>query len=219
LNIFNNKLPHSVNIGGIEIQVNTDFRFSITFEEMIKEYDLEEDEQKKEFWDKALKLYYPILNIDFDKSTVEEKNMFNFIIDNVNEAIDKLMWFYICGREHIKNTQDQRQSKEEIYNFTYDEPKIYASFMQQYGRNIREEDIHWWDFKALFDGLNEDTEMKKVISIRATDLSKIKDKEQKEYYKKLKRAYKIPMPNDDEEINSDELEILLHGGNFSKLEK
>lgn len=218
MEIFNNKLPHSVNIGEIEIQINTDFRFSITFEEMIKEYNLEEDEERKEFWDKALKLYYPILNINFDKSTIEKKNMFNFVIDNVNEAIEKLMWFYRCGRDPIKNTEGQRPPKEEIYNFTYDEPKIYASFMQQYNRNIREENIHWWDFKALFDGLNEDTEIKKVISIRATDLTKIKDREMKDHYRKLKKICKIPLP-EDEEIDSEELEILMHGGNFSKLNK
>ncbi|WP_236897009.1 Gp15 family bacteriophage protein [Clostridium beijerinckii] len=219
MNILINKLPRTVQIGGIEILINTDFRTSIEFEELIKNYDLEDDEQRKEFWDNALKLYYPILNIDFNESTIEEKNLFNYVIDNVGEAINQIMWFYRCGNECIKNTENQKTSKEEIYNFIYDEPTIFASLMQQYGINIRQENLHWWDFKAYFDNLNEDTEMRKIMSIRATDLSKIKDKDMKEYYRKLKRAHKIPLPEDEEGVDSKELEILMHGGNFSKLNK
>ena len=49
------------------------------------------------------------------------------------------------------------------------------------------------------------------------DLNKIKDKEEKNYYRKMQELYKIPIAKDEkdklEEINN----ILLNGGDVSKV--
>ena len=59
--------------------------------------------------------------------------------------------------------------------------------------------MHWWKFKALFDGLNENTEIVKIMGYRSVNLSQIKDSEKRNYYKKMKRLYAIPDMRSQEE--------------------
>jgi len=47
-----------------------------------------------------------------------------------------------------------------------------------------------------FKALKEDNEIVKIMGYRAVDLGKIKDKEQKAYYKKMKDLYKIFISKD-----------------------
>lgn len=65
--------------------------------------------------------------------------------------------------------------------------------MQQYNIDLNKiKYMHWWKFKALFEGLNENTQIVKIMGYRAMDITKIKDKEEKARYKKLKRMYQLP---------------------------
>ena len=63
--------------------------------------------------------------------------------------------------------------------------------------------LHWWKFKALFNDLNENIQFSKIMSYRAMDLSKIKDKDMKKQYRKLKTLYALPDMRSEEEKESD----------------
>lgn len=219
MNILQNKLPSKVLIGGVEVLINTDFRTSITFEKLMKEYDLDEEDERKEFYDKALKLYYPILNEDFNKSDIQIKRLINHIADNYKEAINEFMWFYRCGKEINIEETERTTLKEEILNYEYDSDKLYAAFLDQYNMDLTEADLHWWKFKAMISGLKEDNEISKIMSIRATDLSQIKDKSLQEHYRKLKKIYKIPLPAEQVEEDNEVADILLNGGDLSQLKE
>ena len=76
--------------------------------------------------------------------------------------------------------------------------------MQQYKIDLNSiEYMHWWKFKALFEGLTENTQIVKIMGYRAMDLSKIKDKEEKKRYKKLQREYALPDDRTEEEKERD----------------
>lgn len=76
--------------------------------------------------------------------------------------------------------------------------------MDQYGINLQTIPyLHWWEFKALFTGLKEDNLIVKIMGYRAMDLSKIKDKDEKKYYKKLKRLYALPDMRTEEQKEAD----------------
>ena len=47
------------------------------------------------------------------------------------------------------------------------------------------------------------------MEIRALDLSKVKDKEQKAHYRRLKRVYKLPDPRSEEEREADMIDALV----------
>jgi len=76
--------------------------------------------------------------------------------------------------------------------------------MQQYNIDLQEiKYMHWWKFKALFNGLAENTEIVKIMGYRAVNLSKIKDKEQKNFYKRMKKIYALPDTRSQEEKESE----------------
>ena len=198
MNILIDLLPTSVNIDNKKYEINSDFRTSILFELLMRDNSIK-DEDKMYM---ALELYYPI------------------IPEDINVAIEKMLWFYRCGKDATKsrgNGKGQGRSSTQIYSFDYDDDYIYAAFMDQYGIDLQDvEYLHWWKFKALFKALKEDNEIVKIMGYRSIDLSKIKDKEQKSHYKYMKELYKIPLPQDEQEKLDEITNALLRGDDVSK---
>ena len=182
MNILVDPLPDVVIVGGMEYQINTGFRTSVLFELLVRD---------KKILDQAkiigmLKLYYPQEPADKD------------------EAIKKILWFYNCGKqeekkeERNKTAKDFRQDKA-LYSFEQDAPLIYAAFLAEYGIDLQDiEDLHWWKFSALFDGLSDDRKIRQVMRIRGMDTSGLSTKEIKRI-NDLKKYYAL---KDDVTVNS-----------------
>ena len=83
--------------------------------------------------------------------------------------------------------------KEASYSFIYDAEYIYSSFRQAYDIDLLESDLSWPQFKALFQGLPDDTIIKKIIDIRVRKLptGKGTEKERKALIES-KKAYALP---------------------------
>ncbi|WP_315069614.1 bacteriophage Gp15 family protein [uncultured Clostridium sp.] len=201
MNILTNALPQTVNIGGFEVKINTDFKTSIMFEELLNEYDLTDEGNQIKVWEKAIKLYYPI--------EIPKKLKI--------EAVNRLIWFY-RGDKEIENVKENKPSKNDIYSYSYDAEKIYSAFKADYNIDLNIEELHWWKFKALFWSLKEDNEIKKIMSIRALDTSNL-SKEQQEHYKKLKKIYAIPRSKKEIKHNKNLATILKRGGTLSELKE
>ncbi|WP_313469794.1 bacteriophage Gp15 family protein [Lysinibacillus sp.] len=90
--------------------------------------------------------------------------------------------------------QEEDESKDTVYDIRQDAEYIYASFMQDYGIDLIEQQgkLHWYKFKALLSGLREDTKFKKVIEIRQMPLptGRGSGKYRKEV-EELKKAYAL----------------------------
>jgi len=203
-NLLLTKLPQTLIIEGVEVSINSDFRHSIMFEGIFKE-NLEDEE----FWNKALKIYYPILDQTIMNDDIANIQLYNHVTNNIKETIKQMLWFYRCGKED-KNDEEQVTNKEETYSFEYDADYIYSAFLDQYGIDLQLEDsLHWW--------LKADNEISRIMSIRATDTTGLKGAEL-EHYKKLKKIYAIP--KDEKEVNHSNsiAEILKRGGDLSELE-
>lgn len=90
-------------------------------------------------------------------------------------------------------SQGGNESKK-TYSLKEDADYIYASFYQDYGIDLIEQQgkLHWLKFKALLDGLRSDTQFKEVINIRTMDLPKGKgSSKQRENIQKLKKQYAL----------------------------
>lgn len=192
------KLPQTVIIGGVGIEINSDFRTSIQFEELLNSYDLTDEEQQAEFHNEAIKLYY---NVEIPQQLIIE-------------AMDRVIWFYRCGKEFQETTSEESKINEKIYDFEYDDGKILAAFKEQYNINLLKEDLHWWEFKSMFDSLGDNTEIKKSMGIRAININEV-SKEQKEHYRKLKKAYAIPKPVEEVQEDMEMAELLMNGGEIT----
>ena len=202
MNLLIDLLPTTVDIEGIEYEINSDFRTSILFELLMQDLELSEEEKIIQ----ALTLYYKKWP------------------HNIEKAIDKMLWFYSCGKnKNLKSNKNKSGSNaEQIYSFDYDDEYIYSAFLDQYRIDLNDiEYLHWWKFKAMFKALKEDNEIVKIMGYRAIDLSKIEDKNQKEHYKKMKKLYEIPLAiSKDEQEKIDKInEILRNGGDISQILK
>jgi hypothetical protein len=157
-----------------------------------------DDAQKIE---QALLLYYPK------------------IPPNINLAMDQLLWFYRCGKDMVTSNGNGKGKSTQIYDFNFDDEYIYSAFLDQYGIDLQDTELHWWKFKALFKSLKEDNEIVKIMGYRSMDLNKIKDKDEKKHYKAMKELYKIQgQVSKDETEKLDSIKnALLNGGDLSKL--
>ena len=177
-NILLDKLPE-ITPNGFKIQ--TDFRNAIKFELLMQDNELS-TEIKIQL---AFQLFY------------------DEIID-VEKQIEDIIWFYTCGKE-IKTSQKNERSNrvKQIYSYEFDAGYIYSAFVEQYNIDLQEINMHWWKFKALFEGLNKNIKIIEIMGYRALDINKIKDKEERKYYKKLQKQYELPDMRSIEEKEAD----------------
>lgn len=170
----------------IKIDFDTNFRTCITFEIMMQ--NPKYSDRAKTF--QALNLFYPEINQ----------------ITNVKQAIDDIIWFYSCGKDEEKSTQKTKNNgnNKQIYSYVFDNDLIYSAFKDQYNIDLVEINyLHWWKFKAMFNGLKSDNKIVEIMGYRSIDLSEIKDKEMRKHYKKLQQIYKLPDMRSEEQKESD----------------
>lgn len=111
---------------------------------------------------------------------------------NCQKAVDFLLWFHACGIKK-KNGSGGRAKVGRGYCFKQDAPLIYAAFREQYGIDLRRtcsRDLHWWEFSAMMESLNDNVKMAKVMYWRTCDLKGL-PKEQKQFVKKMRDIYAL----------------------------
>ena len=111
-----------------------------------------------------------------------------------------------------------RKSKTRVYSFEYDDDYIYAAFMTQYGIDLQDiEYMHWWKFRAMFNSLTNQNEFVKIMEYRSIDLKDDMPKEQKSFYRKMKRIHALPSMDDEDERTNAIAEALMGDGDLSGL--
>ena len=181
MNLLIDKLPTEYE----GLKVDTNFRSFILFELLMQDNTI--DETEKIFL--AIRLF------------------FKEPIDDIRKMLNAILWFYRCGEEEniTKNIKEGENKKQkQIYSFEYDSKLIYSAFWSQYKLDLNEVDyLHWFKFRAMFDGLNDGNRICEIMSYRAIDLSQIKDKETKKKYRKLQRQFALPDNRTVEEKEKD----------------
>ncbi len=192
MGILESKLPISVLINGREYSIRSNFRTMIRFEQLMQ--DAEVSDQNKSLL--ALNMFYPE------------------IPDDVEKAVEKMLWFYRCDKQDNLYSQKAKKKRsryaDRIYDFDFDDEYIFAAFMSQYHMDLhRVRYLHWWKFKAMFDALSEDTLFVRIMEYRAVELDKV-PKEKRAFYKRMKMLYALPLPKDEEQRQNALEYALLH---------
>lgn len=181
MNILIDELPTSVEIDGVVYNIDTNFRSFIKLELLIDDPNLTKIEK-----------IYVILQIFYG----EQK------INNLKKAIDAILWMYKGGDEieAVAEAKDDFTPPKPIYNFNYDADLIFSAFMTQYNIDLNEiKYMHWWKFKALLKGLSEDVKFSKVLFYRSVKITSDMPKEQKKFYREMKKLYALPDNRTEEE--------------------
>ena len=170
------------------LKIRTDFRESIKFELLMQDNSVKERDKLM----LALNLYY------YDTSQ----------INDIQVAVDDLLWFYKGGKikeENVDEKVKKDNSKEkQIYSYEFDAEYIYSAFLEQYNIDLNSiKYLHWWKFRALFGSLNENTQFSKIMGYRSMNTSKIKDKDMKKHYEKMKKLYALPDMRTEEQKEND----------------
>ena len=195
MNILLDPVPTNVEISGSSYEIHTDYRISILFEMLLMDPEISDNQKLYQ----GLQLYYPVLPQDLPG------------------AIEKALWFYRCGKEPEAGTKSARR-QDPIYSYDHDDAYIYAAFLDQYGIDLQDVPyLHWWKFKALFQGLKSDNEIVRIMGYRAMEIPNGASREQKEHYRKMKKLYAIPLPKSEQEKISAIEEALMNGGDLSGL--
>ncbi|WCL69489.1 hypothetical protein MWLp12_2128 [Lactiplantibacillus plantarum] len=116
----------------------------------------------------------------------------------------------------INNDRDRIRTKvlksgKRSFDFDEDESLIKAGFQQQYGIDLDRDSLSWERFTTMLDGLNEDTQFKKVVRFRLTKVSDDMDADTQTYLKQMKLIYGLKQAHTDGDgkLTPDELSIEL----------
>ncbi len=181
--IMFNKLPYFVILQKTKYKINVDFRNMISFEMKLQDKTV----NKLEKIEYGLKHFYPVF---FNKENYEILLQFPELYQ---EACEKLIWFYKCGRDDYHKTKANGKGiNKQIYSYEFDDEYIYSAFYEQYRIDLEYEKIHWWKFKALLKSLKDDTEFVKIQQYRSYSG---KDKNMLE----IKNYWELPKPIDEQE--------------------
>lgn len=200
MNLLVDYLPDSVPICGRQVKIDTDFRTGILFEQLVQDVSMDATDRLLT----ALRLYYPE-----ERFGTEEE---------LKEAVSRMLWFYRGGSDRDLSAEAQGAAgTENAFSYDHDADYIYAAFMQAYGIDLTCKPLHWWQFRALFKSLPDDTAIMKIIGYRTIEISPNMSKEQKKFYTRMKRIYRIPESEDVQRLESDLTELLMNGGDPSAL--
>ena len=208
------ELSVSVDIGSKKYEIDADFRTIMNIEGII--FGKEVTEDQKNFAKEMMQeveinerdaitnaKYYDALKIFYKDN----------IPDDLEEAMEKMLWFYSCGKEETSKSK----TKKKVISFEYDFDYINAGFMQDYKIDLFEVDfLHWWKFMSLFSALHDDCKICEIVGYRSAELKNF-DKEQRKRIREMQKIYALPDEiSKEEKKRQDEItQILLNGGDLS----
>lgn len=175
MNLFYEEYPKVLKIHGEFCPIITDFREYIRLLDMLKCKELN-DVQKV----MIIKDYF-LSDISVDL-----------------EAIHSLTAFVMMDLEEQDTNGEEQDNSEEsqkktLFSYEIDYPYILSGFLRDYQIDLEKvEYMHWWKFRMLFDGLSEDTEIKRRIMYRGINVSDIKDKDEKRRISRIQRQIQLP---------------------------
>lgn len=171
--------PTEARINDIDYPINTDYKVALQCLE-ISEDDTICDEER------SLAIIYLL---------------FGFIPeDDLDLFLDRAIKFLQCGE-----TIEQQKSKKKDMDFQQDEKYIVASFMSDYHIDLSKEDMHWWQFINLIQGLTKDSVLSNVREIRGYDLSKINDPKEQEEFAEIQNRLALKVKKSKKQIEAEAL--------------
>lgn len=176
-------LPRTIDVSGRKVAINTDFRTWIKYEEIM----LKEDEKAQSQVLEAI-----------DACLAEDLIMTS--LDELEILFDGFLWFYSLGKktDGISKIKEEDEKESEftnsslVYSFEHDWAYIYSAFMECYNINLLTDNLHWWEFKSLFEGLNQKCLFSRIMSFRSMKITSKMSKDEKKFYRTMKKIYALP---------------------------
>jgi hypothetical protein len=162
--------PKYVEVDGKRYKINTDFRVAIKCDEVAR------DESIGDF-ERALSIIYLL----FGEEGIDNQEHYGKLLELAKK-------YLLCGKEEeIKKSEERDMDLIEDYSY------IKTSFRSDYGIKLDEENMHWWEFMDLMNGLSNSEfgsccVLNRVRNLRNFDLNTIKDSKERQKIKEAKES-------------------------------
>lgn len=187
INALYEPFPEEIEVNGINYPIATDFREWFCFADMLADQELSPEE----------KIYL----------------LAEWLIEPPKKITSELVYavfrFYrgdALNPDPVETDEDEEQDEQEqpkrppVFNWKYDARFLIGDFRRFYNIDLLTVEMHWWEFLCLFTALPDDSQCKKRIDIRSTDLSKIKDKNRRDQIAAMQRRIALPFETDDDDM-------------------
>ena len=160
--------PEYVEVNGHIYKINTDFRYAIRCNEIAQDESIGDLER-------ALAIIYTLFGEEGINSP-----------DDYETLLKMAQKYLSCGKEI-----DEKSKEEPDMDFIEDYSYIKTSFRSDYGMNLDKEQIHWWEFMDLMNGLSNSELgncciLNRIRNLRNFDISQIKDFNERNKIQKAK---------------------------------
>lgn len=173
--------PDSFTADGTVYPIHTDFREWVRFESLLNDGDVPE----------GLKIFIALRLVFGDN-----------VPEDFNAAKDFVLWFYRGGNplpeaeEKDENSEDSEPEpyleSRRVYDLEYDSDYIFAAFLEQYHIDLSETSMHWWKFRALFNGLH-DCKMTEIMGYRGAEITDDMPVSRQCYLLDMQEIYELPV--------------------------
>lgn len=178
-------------------EINTDFKVAIKCNEIAEDTSISDTER-------ALAIIYLLFGEKGLRSNDKE------------QLLEKAKYYLSCGQEIEKTNEEPDMDYIEDYSY------IKTSFRSDYGIKLDEENIHWWEFNELMNGLSNSElgdccVLNRIRNLRNLDLKEISDKKERDKLAKakeqvaLKRNKKENHLTKEQEESMKELDKIIFG--------
>jgi hypothetical protein len=166
---MNYGLPKTVEVGGEELEIRSDYRAILDILVALADPDLDNQDRAEVL----LTIFY----------TEPER----IPLDSVNEAVDRCLWFINCGQDEEKNKRSPRLMDWE-QDFFY----IAGPVSRVVGQDVRGLDyLHWWSFMSAYQEIGDCT-FAHIVRIRSLKAKgKRLDKADQEFYRENRNMIKL----------------------------
>jgi hypothetical protein len=138
VNLLIDRLPDQLEIGAETYAIRSDFRTGLRIVNALESLMLTHEE--KEFLLLA--------------------NLYLRTPANLPAAFEAAQWFLNGGQVYDDSDAPR------VVSFAKDAPLIYAAFRQTHGIDLSVIDLHWWQFIALMQGLDPQSNFRQLIDLR-----------------------------------------------------
>lgn len=178
------KYPEFAEVNGKKYKINSDFRTAIRCNEIA-------ENPKIGRLEKSL----AIICILFGNDALDD-------YENLEKLFELALKFLACGKEIQPSNDEPDMSFVEDYEY------IYASFMSDFKIDLDKENMHWWKFMKLMNGLSNSElgnccVLNNIRNLRNFDESKIEDA--KERQKIIEAKERVALKRNKEELTEEQL--------------
>lgn len=191
--------PEYIKVNGKEYKINTNFKVAIECNSIAEDKTIGD-------YERALAIIYKLFGSEALNDT-----------ENHVKLLELAQRYLLCGKSYEEKKEEPDMDFVEDYNL------IWASIYSDYnGLDIDKENIHWWKFNDLINGLSYSElgnccVLNRIRSLRTFDEKTIKDKKERDKIIEAKKKVALKKNKKENNLSKEQEESMANLNKLLKL--